>query len=63
MLWDLSWLELWAGRWAIASDYAERAREISLQYGVERNQDYIPIAWIAVYRGDLDRAGGKRSAP
>ena len=56
MIWDLSWIELWAGRWAIASDYAERAREISLQYGVDQNQSYIPIAWIAAYRGDLDDA-------
>ena len=45
-----------AGRWAIASDYAERAREIRLQYGVDQNQSYIPIAWIAAYRGDLDEA-------
>jgi DNA-binding CsgD family transcriptional regulator len=56
LLWDLSWIELWTGRWAIASDYAERARETSLQYGVDRNQSYIPIAWIAAYRGDLDQA-------
>ena len=38
LIWDLSWIELWAGRWAIASDYAERAREIRLQYGVDQNQ-------------------------
>ena len=50
VIWDLSWIELWAGRWAIASDYAERAREIRLQYGVDQNQSYIPIAWIAAYR-------------
>ena len=56
LIWDLSWIELWAGRWAIASDYAARAREITLQYGVDRNQSYIPIAWIAAYRGELDHA-------
>jgi DNA-binding CsgD family transcriptional regulator len=56
LLWELSWIELWTGRWAIASEYAERSHEINLQYGVERNQDYIPIAWIAMHRGDLDRA-------
>ena len=50
VIWDLAWIELWAGRWAIASDYAERAREIRLQYGVDQNQSYIPIAWIAAYR-------------
>ena len=56
LIWDLSWIEFWAGRWAIASDYAARAREITLQYGVDRNQSYIPIAWIAAYRGELDDA-------
>lgn len=56
VIWDLSWIELWAGRWAIASDYAARAREITLQYGVDQNQSYIPIAWIAAYRGELDQA-------
>ena len=56
LIWDLSWIELWAGRWAIASDYAARAREMTLQYGVDRNQSYIPIAWIAAYRGELDDA-------
>ncbi len=56
VIWDLSWIELWAGRWAIASDYAERSREVGLQYGVDQNQSYIPIAWIAAYRGDLDYA-------
>lgn len=56
VLWELSWIELWTGRWTSASEYAERSHEINLQYGVERNQDYIPIAWIAMHRGDLDRA-------
>jgi DNA-binding CsgD family transcriptional regulator len=56
VLWDLSWLELWAGRWVLAADYATRARDVNLQYGVERNQDYIPIAWVAVHRGELELA-------
>ncbi|MEP7335553.1 MAG: AAA family ATPase [Actinomycetota bacterium] len=56
LLWELSWIEFWAGRWATASECAERAREIHLQYGVERNQDYMPSAWIALHRGELDRA-------
>jgi len=56
LLWKLSWIELWAGRWKLASEYAERSHEINLQYGVERNQDYVPLAWIALHRGDLDRA-------
>ena len=55
-LWELSWVEFWAGRWALAAEYAMRARDIRLQYGVERNQDYIPSSWIAVHRGQLDLA-------
>ena len=53
---DLSWVELWGGRWELAADYAARARDVSLQYGVEQNQDYIPIAWIAAHRGQLELA-------
>jgi DNA-binding CsgD family transcriptional regulator len=56
LLWDLAWLELWSGRWELAADHAERAREISVQYGVEKNQDYIPITWVAVHRGRLELA-------
>jgi DNA-binding CsgD family transcriptional regulator len=56
VLWDLSWLELWAGRWELAADHAARAREVSVQYGVDKNQDYIPIAWIAAHRGQLELA-------
>jgi DNA-binding CsgD family transcriptional regulator len=56
VLWDLSWVELAGGRWALAAEYAARAREISTQYGVEKNQDYIPVAWIALHRGELQVA-------
>ena len=56
VLWDLSWLELSAGRWELAEEHATRARDIHVQYGVERNQDYIPIAWVAVHRGQLELA-------
>jgi DNA-binding CsgD family transcriptional regulator len=56
VLWDLAWVELWGGRWELAADYAERARDISVQYGREKNQDYIPSAWVAVHRGQLDVA-------
>ena len=56
VLWDLSWIELWAGRWEVAADYAARARDVSIQYGVERNQDYIPSSWVAVHRGRLELA-------
>jgi DNA-binding CsgD family transcriptional regulator len=56
VLWELSWLELWAGRWETAAAHAARARDIGLQYGVEKNQDYIPSAWVAAHRGQLDLA-------
>jgi DNA-binding CsgD family transcriptional regulator len=56
VLWELSWAEFWGERWAIAADYAARSREISMQYGVERNQDYIPSSWVAAHRGQLELA-------
>lgn len=56
VLTDLSWLELSGGHWGLAAEYAARAREISAQYGVEKNQEYIPVAWIAVHRGELQVA-------
>jgi DNA-binding CsgD family transcriptional regulator len=56
VLGELSWAELAAGRWALAAEHAARAREIKVQYGVEQNQDYIPIAWIAAHRGELESA-------
>ncbi|TML52128.1 MAG: hypothetical protein E6G21_05885 [Actinobacteria bacterium] len=56
VVWELSWLELWAGRWERAAAHAARARDIGLQYGVEKNQDYIPSAWVAVHRGQLELA-------
>ena len=56
VLWELSWIELWAGRWELAADHAARARDVSVQYGVERNQDYIPSTWVAVHRGQLELA-------
>ena len=56
VVWELSWLELWAGQWERAAAHAARARDIGLQYGVEKNQDYIPSAWVAVHRGQLELA-------
>jgi DNA-binding CsgD family transcriptional regulator len=56
VLWELSWLELWAGHWERAAAHAGRARDIGLQYGVEKNQDYIPSAWVALHRGQLELA-------
>jgi DNA-binding CsgD family transcriptional regulator len=56
LLGNLAWLDLWLGRWELAAEYAARARDINLQYGVEKNQDYIPSSWIAAHRGQLELA-------
>ena len=56
VLWDLSWIQLWDGRWGLAAEHAARARDIRVQYGVERNQDYIPSSWVAAHLGQLDLA-------
>jgi DNA-binding CsgD family transcriptional regulator len=55
-LWGLSWVEFWAGRWALAAECAAGARAISVQYGLEVPQDHLPIALIAVHRGQLELA-------
>jgi DNA-binding CsgD family transcriptional regulator len=52
-LWGLSWVEFWAGRWPLAAEYAARARDIRIQYGLEVPQDYLPMALVAVHRGQL----------
>jgi DNA-binding CsgD family transcriptional regulator len=52
-LWGLAWVEFWAGRWELAAGHAARAHEISSQYGHEVPQDHLPIAVIAVHRGQL----------
>lgn len=52
VLWNLAWVEYIGCRWALASDYAEQARSISLQYGFENNLDSLEIAWFAAHRGD-----------
>ncbi len=56
-LWGLAWVEFWAGDWDRAAACAERAHEISIQYGLEVPQDHLPIALVAVHRGQLDIAG------
>jgi DNA-binding CsgD family transcriptional regulator len=55
-LWGLSWVEFWAGNWALAAEYAGRAYDISIQYGLEVAQDHLPIALVAVHRGELELA-------
>lgn len=56
VLWYLALVELWAGRWDVASEYAEQSREISVQYGQELPVDSLPAALIALHRGQLERA-------
>lgn len=62
-LWGLAWVEFWAGRWELAADYAAGAQSISVQYGLELPQDHLPIAVIAVHRGqfELARAHSERA--
>jgi DNA-binding CsgD family transcriptional regulator len=55
-LWGLAWVEFWAGRWALGAEYAARARETAVQYGLEVPQDHLPIAVIAVHRGQFELA-------
>jgi DNA-binding CsgD family transcriptional regulator len=55
-LWYLSLVELRAGRWSLAAEYAERARETGAQYGIEIPQHFFPIALVAAHRGELERA-------
>ena len=53
-------LELRAGRFALAGDYAERARAISREYTIdeadEQPLNIALVAQIAAHRGDLERA-------
>ena len=58
-LWYLALAELRAGRMALAGEYAERARELSVQYardGLESPQSLLPGALVAAQRGELERA-------
>jgi DNA-binding CsgD family transcriptional regulator len=56
LLFSLSWVELWAGRWQLAADLADRAYEIKIQYGLEVPWDHLPLAVIAAHRGQLELA-------
>jgi DNA-binding CsgD family transcriptional regulator len=55
-LWALAWIELWAGRWELAAAHAGQAHDVSIQYGLERPQDHLPIALVALHQGELDTA-------
>lgn len=55
-LWGLSWVEFWAGRWQLAATHAAEAHDISILYGIEVPQDHLPIAVVALHRGQFDLA-------
>jgi DNA-binding CsgD family transcriptional regulator len=55
-MWYLSWVELRAGRWSLAAEYAERAREVGVQYGTDLPQIFFLTALVAAHRGELERA-------
>ena len=49
----LAWVELWAGRWGLAAEHAERAYDLMTQYGLEVPWAHLPIAVVAAHRGRL----------
>lgn len=55
--WYLALVELWAGRWTVATERAAEAMEIRTQYGLELPQDHLPAALIALHRGQFELAG------
>jgi DNA-binding CsgD family transcriptional regulator len=55
LLWCLALVEVWSGRWTIASGYADQVREIGFQYG-ESAPDHLSPALIALHRGQFDLA-------
>jgi hypothetical protein len=59
ILWWLGMVELQAGGFPIAADYAEQAREILRQYMIDDGEDPTSlwlVAVIAAHRGELERA-------
>jgi DNA-binding CsgD family transcriptional regulator len=54
--WYLSFVELRAGRWSLASEYADHARRVVMQYESELPQPLLPVSLIAVHRGEAERA-------
>jgi DNA-binding CsgD family transcriptional regulator len=55
-LFGLAWVELWGGRWRLAAEYADRAHQIQIQYGLEVPWVHLPLAAVAAHRGQLDLA-------
>jgi DNA-binding CsgD family transcriptional regulator len=55
-LFELAWVELWSDRWQLAAEYADRAYELKVQYGLEVPWIHVPVAVIAAHRGQLQFA-------
>jgi DNA-binding CsgD family transcriptional regulator len=53
VLWYLALVEFWAGRWDLASDYAEQSREIAVHYATDLPGDHLLPALIALHRGEF----------
>jgi DNA-binding CsgD family transcriptional regulator len=57
--WYLAMVELRAGRWPAAGDYAQRSRELRSLYGrdeAEHPTNVFPLALVIAHRGDLESA-------
>jgi len=55
-LWYLALVEIWAGRWSVAGEYAQQSQEINAQYGAESPSDFFPSALLALHKGEFERA-------
>jgi DNA-binding CsgD family transcriptional regulator len=55
-LWFLSLVELRAGNWDLADNYAERCREIAVMLDESEYMSFIPRSLLAAHRGDKDAA-------
>jgi DNA-binding CsgD family transcriptional regulator len=56
LLWYLAIVEVWAGRWAMAAQYADEVRENGVRYGLETPYDRFPSAFVALHQGELEVA-------
>ncbi|HUG31038.1 MAG TPA: AAA family ATPase [Candidatus Limnocylindria bacterium] len=52
----LALVEFRAGRWDVASDYADQVHEISEGYGLLSPYDFLVSALVALHRGELEVA-------
>ncbi len=58
-LWWLTVLELRAGRWSLAAEYADRGREVALQYSIDEKEPPMRTAvaaLVAAHCGDFEVA-------